>query len=130
MSSDKRELLARRFPFELPRGYWWLVERGLAGFEPDTSLQPWYLLPAAEVFSVSDRWPRSGEHELRYAFARRQDSDEIACFAISRSGSEPNVLILQGWTPNGYEVIARMDTVWIWLQSVVLDIAEWVSLEE
>jgi len=118
------------FPFATPRAYQWLIDRGLAGFEPFSALQPWYLLTGDQAFSVSERWPRSDTgDEVIVAFARRQDCDDLACFECGPS-DEPRVLVVHGWTPDGYEVVARYETLWAWLKSVVNDIAEWVALSD
>lgn len=118
-----------KLPFRAPTGYEWLVARGLAGFEPDTALQPWYLLPAQEVFSVSERWPRPAKCSEIYAFARRQDGDDLACFEVHQESGEPSVLLIHGWTPEGYEVVGRFDSIWEWLRSVIDDIREWSSVD-
>lgn len=125
----EQEARVPTLPFRAPAGYEWLVARGLAGFEPNTALQPWYLLPAEEVFSVSDRWPQPKNAGEVYAFARRQDSDDLACFAVVQESHEPNVLLIHGWTPEGYEVVARFDSIWDWLRSVIDDIREWSSVD-
>lgn len=127
MTQEERLPLSK-FPFAVPVGYRWLIDRGLAGFRPNSQLQPWYLLTGEEVFSVSDRWPRTDEPAEMHAFARRQDCDDLACFVVGRDGSEPGVVVLHGWTPSGYEVVARFDSIWDWLKRVVSDIEEWVAL--
>lgn len=73
MTTQEQHLLLSEFPFTVPAGYRWLIDRGLAGFEPNSALQPWYLLPHDQVFSVSDRRPQVAEVPRLYAFARRQD---------------------------------------------------------
>lgn len=115
------------FPFAVSSGYQWLVDRGLAGFDPFSALQPWHLLARAEAFSVSTRWPRAGATgEEVVAFARRQDCDDLACFLRGYDG----VLVIHGWTPGGYDVVARYASFWDWLKSVVDDIREWAALTD
>ena len=114
------------FPFAVPRGYHWLVERRMVGFEPFSALQPWYFLPAPEAFSVTQRWPKVGVHDDLFAFARRQDCDDIACFSRKADGST-GVLVIHGWTANGYDVVASYGSIWAWLKSVVDEIAEWAE---
>lgn len=128
MTTQEQHLLLSKFPFATPAGYRWLIDRGLAGFEPNSALQPWYILPHEQVFSVSERWPRTGEASRLYAFARRQDCDDLACFAVNEDILQPTIVIVHGWTPEGYEVVARYDSIWEWLVSVVRDIEEWVAL--
>jgi len=117
------------FPFGVPKGYSWLIERGLAGFAPSSALQPWYFLPDDQVFSVSDRWPKADEPARQIiAFARRQDCDDLACFSLRPQG-HVEILLVHGWTPDGYEVVGRFGSFWDWLRRVVSDIEEWVSAE-
>lgn len=130
MTTQEQHLNLAKFPFAVPAGYRWLIERGLAGFEPNSALQPWYLLPHDQVFSVSDRWPRAAEASRLYAFARRQDCDDLACFVIGEDAPQPRVFVVHGWTPDGYEVVAKFDSIWEWLRSVVRDIEDWVALGE
>ena len=128
MTAQELSVLLSRFPFPVPEGYRWLIDRGLAGFEPNSALQPWYLLPHEQVFSVSEHWPRAGEPSQLHAFARRQDCDDLACFAAKEGASQPSVVVVHGWTPEGYEVVARFESIWEWLRNVVNDIEEWVAL--
>ncbi|MCE9573644.1 MAG: hypothetical protein K8W52_10850 [Deltaproteobacteria bacterium] len=130
MTTENQQHPLSGFPFTVPAGYRWLIDRGLVGFEADTALQPWYFLPVEQVFSVSERWPRATELASLYAFARRQDCDDIACFAVEANASQPGVVVVHGWTPEGYEVVARFDSIWAWLRSVVADVEEWVALGE
>ena len=126
MTTDELDSTVSRFPFDPPRGYRWLIERGLAGFEPHSALQPWYLLPRDQIFSVTERWPRFGESGHLYAFARRQDCDDIACFSLDGTSREVKVVVVHGWTSSGYEVEAKFESIWDWLRSVVADIEDWV----
>ena len=128
MRMQDSHVLLSKFPFALPAGYRWLIDRGLIGFEPNTVLQPWYLLPHEQVFSVSERWPHPAVASRLFAFARRQDRDDLACFAGGPDGVPPSVVVVHAWTSEGYEVAARFDSIWDWLRSVVRDIEEWVAL--
>jgi hypothetical protein len=130
MTTQEEQRLLSRFPFNVPAGYRWLIDRGLAGFEPNSALQPWYLLPHEQVFSLSERWPRASEPARLYAFARRQDCDDLACFAVKEDAAQPGVVVVHGWTPEGYEIVARFESIWEWLRSVVTDVEEWVALGE
>jgi hypothetical protein len=118
------------FPFALPAAYRWLVDRGLVGREPNTALQPWYFLPLDEVFCLNDRWPDLIVSRRLFAFARRQDCDDLACFAVGEDNLPPRVFLVHAWTPEGYQVVAEFDSVWDWLKAVVSDIEDWVALDE
>jgi hypothetical protein len=130
MTTQPLQLLQSRFPFTVPSGYRWLIDRGLAGFEPNSALQPWYLLPHEQVFSVSERWPRVTEAAQLHAFARRQDCDDLACFAVKENSLHPSVVVVHGWAAEGYQLVAQFESIWDWLRDVVTDIEEWVALGE
>ena len=126
--SDENSVLPD-FPFEVPRAYYWIVKRRVVGFDANTRLQPWYFLDQRSAFSVSDRWPRGSELDL-FAFARRQDCDDIACFEAVPRGRAVRIIVVHGWTSTGYDVVASYDSLWEWLKSVIDDIAEWVDLDD
>jgi hypothetical protein len=114
------------FDFETPQGYRWLIERGLIGFVPFSSLQPWHYLRAEEVFDLSARWPDSSRKARLVAFARRQDCDDLACFEVV-SETVTHIVLVHGWTPGGYEIVATFESFWEWLKSVMDDVADWVE---
>ncbi len=115
------------FSFLPPLGYLWLIERGITGFEPGSGLQPWHCLDSESAFSVSQRWPGRIIVEVElYAFAKRQDNDDLACFKV-QGGKAIAVALVHGWTSNGYDIIAEYQSFWDWLKSVIDDIAEWVE---
>lgn len=128
MTAVDLPLLLSRFPFNLPSGYRWLIERGLVGFEANSALQPWHFLPREEVFSLSERWPRGCEFTRIVAFARRQDCDDLACFAMKPDTTLPIVLVVHGWTSDGYEEMARFESIWDWFRSAIVDVEEWIRL--
>lgn len=130
MTTLEQQRLLSKFPFNVPAGYRWLMDRGLAGFEPNSRLQPWYLLPYDQVFSLSERWPRMTESARLYAFARRQDCDDLACFEVKADAAQAGVVVVHGWTPEGYEIVASFESIWDWLRSVVTDVEQWVTLGE
>jgi hypothetical protein len=110
----------------LPKGYYWLIEQSLVGFEPFTTLQPWYYVKNNEMFFVNEKWPEHQRSHLLIAFARRQDNDDIACFILS-DGDIDKVVLIHGWTATGYSEIKNYNSFWAWLKDVVDDIAEWVD---
>lgn len=118
--------LNQSFAFQAPRAYSWLVEWGLVGFQPNTALQPWHFLPSEHIFDLSERWPNGPSKTRLVAFAKRQDCDHLACFEVSEQRAR-RVILVHGWTPEGYEVMSTHDSVWAWLKTVVDDIAEWVE---
>lgn len=114
------------FDFRVPKGYLWLVKQGLIGYSGFGPLQPWYYLDATNYFSVSEKWPEGPCMGTIIAFARRQDNDDIACFQVT-DGAATEILVIHGWSVNGYELIAKFSSFWEWLKFVIEDIAEWVE---
>jgi hypothetical protein len=125
MKSDKSTVPL--FPFTVPLSYSWLVNRGLVGFTPNTALQPWYFLPHGEAFSVTDVWKSDTDKSKLFAFARRQDCDDLACFSFEGDDAPNEVVVVHGWTPEGYAILGRYDSIWTWLKSVVDDIEAWTA---
>jgi hypothetical protein len=117
------------FDTTIPQGYSWLLQKNLVGFEPFTQMEPWYYLDNTEYFEISSLWPQRELSTYLVAFARRQDSDEIACFLKDIQETD-EVVVIQGWTPDGYEIICTYRSFWDWVKSVVDDIAEWVGSVE
>jgi hypothetical protein len=112
----------------LPSGYQWLLDRALVGYEPFTQLQPWHYLPPDQCFWASDRWPRVTDKRL-WAFAKRQDCDDLACF-VAEGSIVQGIALIHGWTGNGYEMCREFNDFWAWLKHVVDDIADWVVAGE
>jgi hypothetical protein len=113
----------------LPPGYRWLLDRGLVGHAPFTQLQPWHYLPPDQCFWASDRWPGVTDKRL-FAFAKRQDCDDLACFVAIGSHSVQGIALIHGWTGNGYDLCQEFDDFWVWLKHVVDDIADWIVAGE
>jgi hypothetical protein len=76
---------------------------------------------------ISERWPKGPMHLI--AFAKRQDNDDLACFEVVGKGTN-RVVLVHGWTPEGYTILRTFDTFWAWLKSVVDDIEELVEPRE
>ncbi|MEN6586582.1 MAG: hypothetical protein ABFE02_11140 [Sulfuricella sp.] len=112
-----------------PVGYRWLIQRGLVGYDAFTQLQPWHFVPLDRCFWATERWPGVVDARL-FVFARRQDNDDLACFAVDERGVANQVLLIQGWTKAGFEPIREFPDFWEWLKGVVDDIAEWASFDE
>ncbi|MDI9071545.1 hypothetical protein [Xanthomonas oryzae] len=115
-------------PF-FPIGYKWVMQRGLVGYDSFSQLQPWYFVSLDHCFWATERWPCVYGKRL-FVFARRQDNDDLACFVVDDAGMAGQVLIIQGWTSDGFRVIREFPDFWEWLKGVIDDIAEWVSFDE
>jgi hypothetical protein len=116
------------FDFVPPKGYRWLIDRKLVGFDDDESpLQPWHYLSSRYAFDLSKRWPNVPASGRLFAFAKRQDNDDLACFEVVGNQAS-RVVLVHGWTPEGYWPLQTFDTFWEWLKAVVDDVEEWVEL--
>jgi hypothetical protein len=111
------------FGFTPPRGYFVLLDRKMVNFEPFGVLRPWYYLDNKNLLFIKEKWPHGPAKETLVAFARRQDSDEIACFEVSGENAIA-VVVINGWTTNGYAILSKYTDFWLWFKSVVDDIAE------
>jgi hypothetical protein len=114
------------FDFAVPEGYRWLIERGHVGFEDRTPLEPWYFLKGP--FDIQDLWPRGPSKAALFGFARRQDTDDIACFEVE-GGKVVRIVGIHGWTSEGYVVTETYENIWEWLKSAIDDIAFLTDLE-
>jgi hypothetical protein len=112
--------------FVRPKGYGWLIERGIIGYEPFGPLQPWHYLEGNKIFCVSDIWPTGPHKGLLISFAKRQDCDDYACFDVEESLVR-SIMVIHGWTSSGYDILAIYKSFWEWLKSVIDDIAELVE---
>ncbi len=107
----------------------WISKKGIAGYEPFSGIEPWYLMPKKDIFDAKERWPNGTSTKSLITFARRQDSDDIACFEGAESDTA-EIVIIHGWTEEGYVIVNRCENIWAWMKSVVDDIADWSSFEE
>ena len=98
--------LTPKFEFQLPAGYSWMLEKGLISFG-ESPLHPWYFLDSAGSFRADEKWKDSKSVGPLTAFARRYDNDDIACFMPSDGAVK--VVLIHGWTPAGYDVVATYD---------------------
>jgi hypothetical protein len=121
--------LQPKFLFKAPNGYYWLIKQNLIGFEPFTILQPWYYVDNENFFSLKNKWPNGPSENELVAFAKRQDNDYLSCFEISNN-NVIKILLVNGWTENGYDILKSYSNFWEWLKGVIDDVAEWSELTE
>lgn len=111
-----------------PIGYRWLNKKNIIGTNEFSQLEPWFYLDKDKCFLVNEKWPGIINYRL-FAFAKRQDNDEIACFKINDAGLCEGVCLINGWTPGGFDIIKYYPSFWDWVHLVVQDISEWVEQE-
>ena len=118
------------FGFAVPAGYDWIVSHGLVGFTEFSALEPWYLLGAADIYSVQERWPKSRD-PLLVAFARRQDNDDVACFELDAAKRTVlGVRLIHADTAAGYDVLDWFGSFWDWFASAIRDVRESAEASE
>lgn len=111
---------------DLPRGFSYptsfvrVVELGLIDIEP------WRILGGDELrglmYGLAERYP---EREL-VPFARRQDNDDVACWAESTSG----VVVIHDFASPGSEQRENYENFHGWLRRAIEDLIEWQDLDE
>lgn len=90
-----------------------------------TQLEPWYFLGAEELSLV-----RAGlvvRYPLRdlLPFARRQDSDDVACFDLEARRGDPGVLLIHDHAEPGWELGGELASFWDWFRQAVEDLITW-----
>ena len=116
------------FSFSTPAGYKWLLRQGLINFEINSPLLPWYYLKKEDTFFTNKHWPETPSKYTLFVFTRRQDNDDLACFKVENNIAKEIVLI-HGWTSEGYSIVHIYATFWDWLKSVIDDMALIVEME-
>ena len=126
MNSERRErarIDLSNFGISVPIGYIWLIRQDIMGFDPDSRLEPWFLLESSESFDVTERWPNGPLDNTLISFARRYDCDDIACFEVC-DRRVCSIVVIQGWYDGSYLVLNTYNTFWDWIKSVIDDIAQ------
>jgi hypothetical protein len=109
MSAEDRLLPADELPdgFEYPEEFLRIVERGLLYFEP------WWVIEGDQLRvraqGMAERYP---DRRL-VPFARREDSDDVACF---EQGKGQRVQLVHDFASPGYEQRGELDSVGDWLR--------------
>ena len=112
-----------QFDFEIPAAYDTLLNRGLISFGDSSPLRPWYYLSQERVIEMQKEWPAVGFANRLVAFARRDDSDDVACFEVV-AGRVAGVRLVHAWTPEGYKPLDLYESFWDWVRAVVDDVVE------
>ena len=81
----------------------------------------WYLMPEDQVRTrIKGLQTRYPQRKL-IPFARRDDSDDIACFEI---GKGAKVEIIHDFAGNGFEQRQEYDDFWEWFQAAIDEMIE------
>jgi len=114
---------------DFPSSYSWIVDRHLVGFAPFTQLQPWFFIEKKSQFYLMDRFQNYSELN-GIAFARRQDNDLLACYQITTAQPLKKIVVVNGWTASGFDVVCEHASIWDWLKSSIDDVANWSGNRE
>lgn len=101
--------------FTYPREFVRVVELGL------TDLEPWLILEGQDLANrnagIRGRYPS----RTLVPFARRVDSDDVACWDIDRAG---RVVIIDDFDTPGWESVSELPDFNAWLRRALEDLIE------
>lgn len=108
-----------------PPEYYWLKDKQIFGEKPFSQMEPWYMLQEAEYYWINEVWD---SNERLLVFARHQGSDLLSCLRLNPAqGAFDGVYVVQGWTPNGFDIVDHYQSIWDWMKSIIDDIREWAE---
>ena len=117
--------MCNKYGIAFPLEYSWLKDKQIFGETPFSQMEPWYILQEEEYYWIDEVW---NSDERLLVVARHQGSDLLACLRLdSIQGIFDGVYVVQGWTPNGFEIVDQYKSIWEWLKSVIDDVREWVE---
>lgn len=101
--------------YEYPEAYQKIVELNLVDFDV------WYLIESEQAtrryYDLKERYP----NRQLIPFARRDDSDDIACFEIGKGGK---VELIHDFTTEGFEQRKEFQDLWEWVEFAVKEMSE------
>ena len=118
--SEKPSVTAEENRIALPKGYLVAKELNLV------NLHPWHFVADEEfdyLFSgINKRFPDRSV----IPFARRTDSDDVACFIVS-DAEQPagKIMVVHDFATPGYEVVVRLEGFWEWFRYAANEMIEW-----
>jgi hypothetical protein len=120
MVSEKPSTIAVGNGVILPKGYQVAKDLNLV------NLRPWHFVSDSEFDGLFEVVNKHYSVRTVIPFARRSDSDDVACF-VSRDPEQEagQIIIIHDFASPGYEVVARMKNFWDWFRQVVNDMIEW-----
>ncbi len=120
MISEKPSVIAEENRITLPRGYY--VTKGLNL----VNLHPWHFVADEEFDYLFSGINKRILTRSVIPFARRVDSDDVACFIISDPEQQPGeVLVVHDFATPGFEVVIRQKDFWEWFRYAVNEMIEW-----
>ncbi len=101
--------------FQYPASYIKAMELNLVDFDF------WYFMTKEQVFTRINGLMKRYPSRRLVPFARRDDSDDIACFEV---GKEYKVQIIHDFASEGYEQQGEYDRFWDWMKSALDELIE------
>lgn len=81
----------------------------------------WYFMTNEQVSTRINGLMKRYPNRKLVPFARRDDSDDIACFEV---GKEPKVQIIHDFASEGYEQRGEYEGFWDWMKMAVDELIE------
>jgi hypothetical protein len=120
MVSEKPSMIAVEHGVTLPKGYQEAKGLNLV------NLHPWHCVSDQEFDYLFAGVNKRYQDRSMIPFARRADSDDVACFVIrDPEQAAGQVIVVHDFASPGYEVVARMQTFWEWFRYAVNEMIEW-----
>jgi len=87
-------------------------------------VEPWYMVEEDNRWDAATKWKQMKYPYPLLIFARRIDNDDMACLEMvdERVG---DIVLIHGWTNEGFAVVGRFETVEEWLTMVEQDAEEY-----
>ncbi|MFQ3646414.1 MAG: hypothetical protein SNJ54_00400 [Anaerolineae bacterium] len=99
-------------PLKLPDGYFRIFELGLS------HIHPWVFLSTSEALTLYQELRRQYPDQHYVPFARRRDTDDVACIA-PLSENPDRVLLVHVFATAGWEIDEAYDSFWSWYRDAV-----------
>lgn len=96
--------------FLFPQSFIKIIELNLINYEH------WYIMDLNKIITRRDGLIERFPNRSLIPFARRDDSDDIACFEI---GHGEKVFIVHDFASEGYERRQEFDNFWSWFISAI-----------
>lgn len=101
----------------------------LASIEPETDIEPWWLLVYNE--GTINNWYKTLKQlypeRTLIPFAKFNANDDIACFDGDDFSGQPHVLIIHAYASEGWELHATYASFDKWLEEAMVQNAEWFN---
>jgi hypothetical protein len=99
------------------QGFWVVQRLGMI------YLEPWRVITdKAEIKNLSDGINQRYPNRTVTAFARRQDTDDVAC--LVQQGMAKLILVIHDFADPGWEISESFDDFWVWYSQAINEFIE------